>query len=87
MLDESLAELGLNACVESICIDSWEAARSHQFPGSPTIRLDGADIDPEGAALMGVALTCRTYLREDSGFSPLPLKGDLVAAIKRAANL
>jgi hypothetical protein len=42
------------------------------FPGSPTIRIDGVDIDPEGAEQMGTALTCRVYRLEDGRISPLP---------------
>ncbi len=87
MLAESLSEAGIDAQVEEICITDWEQARQHRFPGSPTIRIDGDDIDPVGAAAMGTALTCRTYERPDGRFGPLPLRSDLVEAIRRAANL
>jgi hypothetical protein len=42
------------------------------FPGSPTIRVDGEDVDPSGAKQMDTALTCRIYRLEDGRFSPLP---------------
>ncbi len=47
-------------------------AQRWQFPGSPTIRVDGQDVDPGGAAHMGVALACRVYRLEDGRFSPVP---------------
>lgn len=87
MLARALTELGVEAIVEEICVRDWEQAREHRFPGSPTIRIDGVDIDEGGAAEMGVALTCRTYDRPDSGFGPLPEKVQLSDAIRRAANL
>ena len=87
LLARTLKELGVEATVEEICVEDWEQARKHQFPGSPTFRIDGADIDEGGAAAMGVALTCRTYDRPGSGFGPLPEKGQLADAIRRAANL
>ena len=87
MLSQAITELGVDATVEEICVEDWDGAREHRFPGSPTFRIDGADIDPEGAAAMGVALTCRTYESPDSGFGPLPQPAQLAEAIRRAANL
>lgn len=49
--------------------DQAEAERE-SFPGSPTIRVDGADIDPDGAGPAG--LLCRVYRRVDGRTSPLP---------------
>jgi hypothetical protein len=51
-----------------------EDAERLRFPGSPTIRVDGVDVDPVGATQMGTALTCRVYRREDGRFSPVPSK-------------
>ena len=87
MLASVLAELGVEANVEETCVRDWDEARAHEFPGSPTFRVDGQDIDPEGAAAMGVALTCRTYDRPGSGFGPLPRQQLLADAIRRAASL
>lgn len=40
----SLEELGANAKVEEILVDSNEKAKKYNFAGSPTIRINGKDI-------------------------------------------
>jgi len=44
LLRESLKELKIEAEVEEILIDSDEKAKKYQFIGSPTIRVNGKDI-------------------------------------------
>lgn len=44
LLRESLKELGTDAKVEEILVDSEEKAKKYQFVGSPTIRINGKDI-------------------------------------------
>jgi glutaredoxin len=43
----SIKELGVRAEIEEILIDSHQKARKHHFCGSPTIRIDGKDIQEE----------------------------------------
>jgi hypothetical protein len=69
-----MAELGIETPVDKIEVLTDEDAQRLGFPGSPTIRVDGVDVDPSGAAQMGTALTCRVYVLEDGRFSPLPSK-------------
>ena len=59
-LREALSELGVEADVELVAINTDEEAKRLQFPGSPTIRVDGRDLFavPERS---GWALSCRTY--------------------------
>ena len=80
VLQEVLAEEGVEADVERIEVVTDEEAARLGFPGSPTIRVDGVDVDAEGAGQMGTALTCRVYVLEDRRFSPVPSK----AMIRRA---
>jgi glutaredoxin len=42
-----LKELGVKADIEEILIDSDEKARKYKFVGSPTIRVNGKDIQEE----------------------------------------
>jgi hypothetical protein len=43
------------------------------FPGSPTIRINGHDIDPPGAdAAGGFSLSCRVYRTPSGRVTPLP---------------
>lgn len=84
LLEEVLAEAGLEATVERIEVVSDEDAERWQFPGSPTIRIDGLDVDPAGASQMGTALTCRVYVLEDGRFSPIPSREMIRQAVLRA---
>lgn len=73
-LREVMGEMGIEAGVEEIEVLTDEDAHRLQFPGSPTIRVGGRDIDPAGASQTGTALTCRVYHLEDGRFSPVPSK-------------
>ncbi|MCX8190152.1 MAG: DUF2703 domain-containing protein [Candidatus Diapherotrites archaeon] len=44
LVKESLKELGLKAEVEEIIIDSENKAKKFNFVGSPTVRINGEDI-------------------------------------------
>ena len=44
LLRESLKELETEAEVEEILVDSEKKAKKYQFTGSPTIRINGKDI-------------------------------------------
>ena len=74
LLQEVVDEVGVGSEIEKIEVLTDEDAERYRFPGSPTIRVDGVDVDPAGAAQMGTALTCRVYVLEDRRYSPLPSK-------------
>lgn len=66
-LDEVLAELGIDATVRLHRLESLEEAGLRGFAGSPTIRIDGRDLeDYDGPAL----LACRRYLDNDGNGWP-----------------
>jgi hypothetical protein len=46
LLETVLAEAGASAVIKPIPVRTVEEAAGHLFPGSPTIRIDGRDIDP-----------------------------------------
>jgi hypothetical protein len=50
-------------------------AEREEFVGSPTIRVDGRDVQPPGEQPAG--LTCRVYRLRDGRFSPLPDRQDV----------
>lgn len=83
-LREVMAEQGLRDEVHIIEVHSDEEAQALRFPGSPTIRVDGTDIDPAGAAQQDFSLTCRVYRRADGRVTPLPPR-ELIATALRAA--
>jgi hypothetical protein len=47
ILDNICLELALEGCFETIVIDTAEMAEDLKFPGSPTVRVNGRDIEPE----------------------------------------
>jgi hypothetical protein len=55
------------------------------FVGSPTIRVDGADILPPPAGETA-ALACRVYRLRDGRYSPTPDPADLRDALARAVG-
>ena len=62
-------------------IETEEDARRHGFPGSPTIRVRGRDIQPPGPD-QPIGLTCRVYRQRDGRVSPLPDPEDIREALK-----
>ena len=86
LLQEVMVEVGIESAIEKIEVLTDEDAEHLQFPGSPTIRVDGVDVDPEGAAQMGTALTCRVYVLEGKRYSPLPSKEMLRRALVKGGR-
>jgi hypothetical protein len=66
-----LNELVAGAGVELRRVESIEAAERERFLGSPTVRIDGVDVDPGAADRTDFGLKCRLY-RSDEGTSGLP---------------
>ncbi len=86
LLQEVIAEQGIDVLIERHEVRSDEEAEALSFPGSPTIRVDGTDIDPAGATRMGTALTCRVYVLDDKRYSPVPSKAMLRSALAGATT-
>jgi len=85
MLREAMAAGGLDPdLIEVREIDTEESAEREVFIGSPTIRVDGRDVQPpaEGEP---TGLACRVYRRRDGRTSPLPDPDDLREALRAAA--
>jgi hypothetical protein len=80
LLDDVMAEIGIDDPVELREVTTVEQARKERFPGSPTIRIDGRDIDPEGATARP-SLSCRIYYRPDGRVTPVPTRAQLMEAL------
>ena len=80
LLQTLLAERGLEANVELREVRTDEEAQTLRFPGSPTIRIDGHDVDAAGAEARP-ALTCRIYHLADGRVSPIPSREQLEEAL------
>jgi hypothetical protein len=81
-LRELVAEADPGAEVELRRVETIEAAEEERFLGSPTVRVDGDDVDPGAAARSDFGLECRLY-RSESGYSPVPPEEWIRAALSR----
>ncbi|NDJ53366.1 MAG: DUF2703 domain-containing protein [Chloroflexi bacterium] len=84
-LNTVLDEVGLSAQIHVTKVETDEQAQELRFPGSPTIRVEGQDIDPPDAAQVAYTLTCRAYRRPDGRITPLPT-ADLIRQALLAAT-
>jgi hypothetical protein len=81
-LVEVLAEDAFETTIQMIAVRSQADAELLAFTGSPTIRLDGIDIDPDGPSDIGLA--ARSYVDNQDGRSSVPTKALIRAAVGRA---
>ena len=83
-LQAILKEKNLKPQVARIQIKTDEDARQWSFCGSPTIRINGRDIDPQGAQAQRIGLNCRIYHIPDGRVVPLPSEEMIRKAIDLA---
>lgn len=86
MVREAMAEQGLDP--GSLVVTEIETdadAEREGFAGSPTIRIDGRDLQPPGEG-EPAGLTCRIYRRRDGRTSPLPDPDDVRDALAKASD-
>lgn len=80
-----LSEAGLDPeAIEVRRIETDEQAREEDFVGSPTIRVNGRDLERSSGESPG--LTCRVYRLRDGRFSPTPDPEGLRAALHAARS-
>ncbi len=79
-LRNALRHEAVDVPIQEIPVSNEATARSLQFPGSPTVRINGQDAEPNGAQSFGLA--CRLY----SGANGLPSEETLQRAISTAKN-
>jgi len=83
MLREEMAAAGLDAESLRVREVSTDAdAEREEFVGSPTIRVDGRDVQPVQGEPIG--LSCRVYLLADGRISPLPDRGEVRQTLRDA---
>lgn len=83
-LRQVMAEEGVEAEMQVIRVETEAQAAQLRFTGSPTIRINGQDIDPPPADTP-YRLTCRVYRLADGRVSPLPSR-DMIRRALRAAR-
>lgn len=82
-LKEVLREEGVPAEIINVNIPDHATAQAIGFLGSPTIRVDGLDMQPSARSRRDFGMTCRTYL-ENGRRESLPSPDLIRAAIKEA---
>jgi len=78
LLRRTAAERGQELNVELIEVRNNEDARRLRFLGSPTLRVNGVDIEPTAVTRNDFALACRVY-----GASGTPSRELIEAALTR----
>ncbi len=71
-----VADLSLDAEINEVEVHDAEDAVSRQFLGSPTIQVDGIDVEPAARLRMDYGFSCRTYSGDG-----LPSRSMLVSAL------
>lgn len=79
---EALQAEGVQAEVETICIETDQEAEQYRFIGSPTIRFNSVEVDP--VPHLPYRLTCRTFRHEGGRLSPVPSLTMLRRTIQQA---
>ncbi|HLH38449.1 MAG TPA: cation transporter [Bryobacteraceae bacterium] len=82
---EALRQEGLNAELVEINVTGAARAQELKFLGSPTIRVNGQDIEPAARSSTSFGLMCRTYMDggRQTGVPPLKL---IREALRNAAG-
>jgi len=72
VVEEVLFEHGLRVPVTMVPVPDASTAQRLSFLGSPTVRVDGLDVDPDARAMTGWSLACRVYPGplQPQGFPP-----------------
>jgi len=57
LVRKAMDEVGLEGTIEHIVIHDAEEARKYRFAGSPTVRVNGLDIDPAMRSVANFGMT------------------------------
>jgi hypothetical protein len=71
LVERVAAELQIEPQIEIVDVVDADAARRLRFLGSPSVRVDGRDVEPGADARTEFVLSCRVY-RRDGWFSGQP---------------
>lgn len=82
-IEQVVSDLGIDAELSLVRVDSPKKAERMRFRGSPTVLVDG--VDPWGNPDAPVGLGCRVY-RTESGFAGSPSEAQLRDVIATAAS-
>jgi hypothetical protein len=84
-VQEVLREEGLEAEVVEIKASDRAAAQAFGFLGSPTVRVDGLDVEALARSSQAFGMTCRTYL-DGSQRRAVPPRSLIREAVREAIS-
>jgi hypothetical protein len=85
LVHQVLREIAISAEVVEVDVPDAATAQSTRFLGSPTIRVDGLDVEPRARTAREYALSCRTYFT-DGRIEGLPSRELVRQAVQEASN-
>ena len=81
-LRELLDQVQVASPVELVDVPDDAAAQRERFLGSPTLRVDGRDVEPGAELRTDFGLKCRLY-RTENGFAGVPLDDWVLDALRQ----
>lgn len=78
-----LEENGIAADIREIEVADAGEAQAQKFLGSPTVRVDGVDVDPAARMLTEFGMMCRLYRAGDSR-SGIPMRSMIENALRNS---
>jgi len=85
LVERVRAGLGIDAELRTTLIVNQAAAEHARFAGSPTVRVDGRDVEPGSEPLGEYTLACRLY-RHEHHLAGQPQESWVREALLRAAG-
>ncbi len=83
-LHELLRDAGIEDEIQLRRVESLEDAERERFLGSPTLRIEGEDVDPTAGDRRDFGLKCRLY-RVADGHARTPPESWIRSALARAS--
>jgi hypothetical protein len=84
LVEQVAAELGLEAKIELIEVADADSATRLRFLGSPSVRVEGSDVEPGADERSDFVLSCRVY-RSERGLVGQP-EADWIRSALSAAS-
>lgn len=85
LVNSVLEAEGIPAEVRQVLIRNREDADTHSFPGSPTLRVNGQDIERISTNRLSIGFACRTYV-VDGKMLGVPPRSWLEEAVRLAGK-
>ena len=84
LVTDVVADVAPGALVEEVDASDPAVAARLRFPGSPTVRVDGVDVEPGYVDTGDYSPRCRVY-RTSAGLAQVPPRAWVEDAVRRAA--